>query len=96
VPGVADLHVSSWKGLSSRVRETHAGGVVVRDAHGDSVDVDIHLKVGWGVSIPDLAPQVEEAARARVAAMLDLDLGAVTLFIDEIEGPTEACVTKEG
>ena len=31
VPGVADLHASPWKGLSSRVREVHSGGVVIRD-----------------------------------------------------------------
>ena len=31
VEGVADLHSSPWKGLSPRVREMHAGGIVVRD-----------------------------------------------------------------
>ena len=55
VPGVADLHASAWKGLSSRVREVHSGGVVIRDNERDPVDVEIHARVLWDTVIPELA-----------------------------------------
>jgi uncharacterized alkaline shock family protein YloU len=96
VPGVAELHTSAWKGLSPRVRETHSGGVVIKEAQPGTVDVGIHARVAWGTPIPELARQVEEAVRRQVTALLNLDLGSVTLFVDEISGPGEAGSSKEG
>jgi len=96
VEGVVDLHSPAWKGLSSRVREMHAGGIVVRDGGPGMVDLDIHVRIAWGTVIPDLARHVEEAVRQRAMALLSIDLGAVTLFVDEIAAPAEAGLCKEG
>lgn len=97
VPGVVDLHTSAWKDLSSRVREAHAsGGVVIRETEPDRYDVEIHARVAWNTVIPELAGQVEAAVRERVTALLSLDLGSVTLFVDEIAGPTEVTTALEG
>ena len=96
VAGVVDLHTSPWKGFSSRMRETHAQGVVVRDSPPESVDVEIHARVAWDVYIPDLAREIEEAVRQRVTALLCIDLNTVTLFIDDIAGPMEVGVPAEG
>ncbi len=90
VEGVADLHFPAWKTLSSRVREMHAGGVVVRDGGPGVVDLDIHVRVLWGTFIPDLAARVEDAVRERATALLSIDLGTVTLYVDEIAAPAEA------
>jgi uncharacterized alkaline shock family protein YloU len=95
VPGIVDLHASHWKNLSSRVRETHSGGVVVKDSALGTVDVEIHARVAWGSVIPELARQVEGAVRERMTALLSIDLDAVTLFVDEIAGPTEDHATEE-
>jgi uncharacterized alkaline shock family protein YloU len=90
VSGITHLHTSPWKGFSSRMRETHTQGVVIRDASSSgSVDVEIHARVAWNVHIPDLAREVEEAVRERVTALLCIELNSVTLFVDEIEGPAE-------
>jgi uncharacterized alkaline shock family protein YloU len=96
VHGVVDLHASPWKGLSSRVRETHTGGVLIREPQPGTVDVEIHARVAWGVVIPELARQVEDAVRSRVNGLLNLDLGNVTLFVDEIAGPMEGGDSQEG
>jgi uncharacterized alkaline shock family protein YloU len=96
VEGVVDLHSSAWKGLSSRVREMHAGGIIVRDGGPGVVDLDIHVRMAWGAVIPELAGKIEEAVRQRVAALLNIDLGAVTLYVDEIAAPAEAGICKEG
>jgi uncharacterized alkaline shock family protein YloU len=95
VDGILDLHSSPWKGLSSRVRELHAGGIVVRNGGPGVVDLDVHVRVAWGVSIPELAGQVEEAVRQRVTTLLSIDLGSVTLFVDEMASPAEAGYCKE-
>jgi uncharacterized alkaline shock family protein YloU len=87
VKGVIDLHYPPWKGLSSRVREMRAGGIVVRDGGPGVVDLDIHVKIAWGTAIPELARAVENAVRQRVSALLSIDAGKVTLFVDEIAAP---------
>ncbi len=96
VDGVVDLHSSPWKGLSTRVRELHAGGIVVRDGGPGVVDLDIHVRIAWGAVIPELARQIEEAVRQRTTALLNIELGNVTLFVDEIAPPAEAGLCKEG
>ena len=96
VPGVLDLHTSAWKGLSSRVRETHTGGVFIRESSPGTVDVEVHVRVPWGVVIPELASAVEAAVRDRITGLLNLELGSVTLFVDEIAGPTEGGHSQEG
>jgi uncharacterized alkaline shock family protein YloU len=79
----------SWQGLPGMKRESTTRGVVVHEDTPGNIDVEVHVRVAWGVAIPELARRVEEAVRARVKALLDLDLGGVTLFIDEIDGPPE-------
>jgi uncharacterized alkaline shock family protein YloU len=96
VHGIVALHASPWKGFSSRVRETHSGGVVIKDPQPGTVDVDIHARVAWGTAIPELARQVDEAVHQRVAGLLNIDLGTVTLFVDEIAGPVEDGTHREG
>jgi uncharacterized alkaline shock family protein YloU len=96
VVGIVALHVSTWKGLSSRMREIHSGGVIIRDSESGPADVEIHVRVAWGVQIPELAAEVEAAVRERVAALLNIDLGTITLYVDDITGPMEADITREG
>ena len=96
VHGIVELHTSAWKGFSSRVRETYSGGVVIKESQAGTVDVGIHAQVAWGSVIPELAHEVEQAVRRRVAALLNLELGSVTLFVDEIAGPVEVGSPGEG
>jgi uncharacterized alkaline shock family protein YloU len=93
VEGVVDLHFPAWKTLSSRVREMHAGGIAVRAAGPGAVDLDIHVRVAWGTFIPELAAKVEEAVRERVTALLSIELGTVTLYVDEIAAPAEVGIS---
>jgi uncharacterized alkaline shock family protein YloU len=87
VPGIVELHASHWKKLSSKLRETRSGGVVVKDTAAGGVEVEIHAQVAWGSVIPELARQVEIAVRERMTALLSIDLEAVTLFVDDIAEP---------
>jgi uncharacterized alkaline shock family protein YloU len=96
VEGIVDLHSPAWKNFTPRVREMHAGGIAVRAAGPGVVDLEIHVRVAWGAFIPELAGEVEEAVRQRVTALLSIDLGKVTLFVDEIAPPAEAGIFKEG
>ncbi len=95
VHGVVDLRTSAWKGFSSRMRETHSGGVVVKESEPGAVQVEIHARVAWGSAIPDLARQVDAAVRRQVLALLNIELSSITLFVDEIAGPMEVATPQE-
>jgi uncharacterized alkaline shock family protein YloU len=95
VHGIVDLRTSAWKGLSSRMRETHSGGAVVKESEPGAVQVEIHARVAWGSRIPELAGQVDAAVRQRVLALLNIELSSVTLCVDEIAGPTEVVTPQE-
>ncbi len=92
VRGIVDLHASPWKGFQSRMRELHSGAVVLKESESEpgSVDIGIHVRVAWGVAIPELARRVEDNVRKQVMALLNLELGSVTLYIDEIAAPNAA------
>jgi len=68
---------------------------VVKDSDPGAVDVEIHARVAWGTVIPELAQKVEKAVRERVTALLSINLGVVTLFVDEITGPVEVGTSEE-
>ena len=96
VPGIVELHTSAWRGLSPRRHEIRTGGVEIKDASSGTVDVDIHVCVAWGTVIPEIARQVDAAVRERVLGFINIELGKVTLFVDEIAGPTEDGTPQEG
>jgi len=96
VEGVVDLHTSPWRGLSSRRREIQTGGVELKDSGAETVDAEIHVSVAWGAVIPELARRVDEAVRERVLGIMNIELGTVTLYVDEIAGPMEVGSPQEG
>lgn len=96
VQGVTQLHASAWKEFSSRRREVHSGGVIIRDNPAGPVGVEIHVRVAWGTAIPELAGAVEAAVREQVTALLSIDLGTITLYVDEIASPPRADRPQEG
>jgi len=90
VPGIAGLHGSHWKALSVRMRaDPPAKGVVVRSVAPSVIEIDVHVRVGWGVVIPDLARDVQEVLARKMRCLLDLDVRKTTLYIDEVDAPPE-------
>ncbi|MCX8033584.1 MAG: Asp23/Gls24 family envelope stress response protein [Thermoleophilia bacterium] len=90
VKEVVALHSSPWRSISPWARDQGSGAVVVKEGESGLLDVDIHVCLAWGSVIPEVATKVEQAVRERVRALLDMELGAVTLFVDEITDPAEA------
>ncbi len=86
VPGIVDLHASHWKKLSSKVRETRSGGVVVKDPWPRRRGGRDTRPGGLGLGDTRAGREVEEAVARGMTALLSIDLDAVTLFVDEIAG----------
>lgn len=89
-PGVEQLHGSALEGLSHIVgRGGPAKGIDVREPVAGSVEIDIHVRVCWGVVIPDLARRLRQEVGRTVESLLDLRVERVTLFVDEVGRPAE-------
>jgi uncharacterized alkaline shock family protein YloU len=64
-------------------------GVRVTNA-GDAVDLELHLVTGWDAPIPTVAAAVERSVRAYLASMVDLDVAAVSVVVDDVAAPVPA------
>lgn len=89
IDGVDDLHGSALEEFSERVRVgVPTKGIAVREAGSGSIEVDVHVRVTWGVSIPALAARVQDEVARTVDSLLDLTVERVTLYVDEITHPS--------
>lgn len=59
------------------------GGVRISGDDG-ALRIELHLAVGWGVSIPELGAAVQERVREYVGRMTDLRVEAVDVVVEEI------------
>ncbi len=90
IPGIAGLHGSPWQSFSGRVRPDHTPkGVVVRTVAPGVIEVDVHVRVAWGTAIPEVARQVRDVITRKMEALLDLEVRKATLYVDEIDAPSE-------
>lgn len=88
VPGVVELHGSTWQELSERVRvDVPTKGILIHWSGPAVIAVDVHVKVAWGTVIPKLARSVQEAVIRKVESLLDIAVERVTLYVDEIDLP---------
>lgn len=90
LPGIVQLHGSTWQGISERMRmDSPTKGVLVRTVAPGVVEVDAHVEIAWGTSIPEVAKAFQEAVRTKMSSMLDLEVRRATLFVDEVAAPPE-------
>jgi len=95
VKEVVALRSSPWRSISPWSRDAGPAGVVVRETDSGLLDVGVHVCLAWGSVIPEVAAKVEQAVREHVRALLDMELGAITLFVDDITDPTEVTSPQE-
>lgn len=91
VPGVTGLRSSAWRGRGHKSSGLSTEGVVIRVLNASTVEVAVHLRVAWGAVIPDVAHEVQDLVRRRLQALLDLEVAAVVVHVDEVEAPSHSC-----
>jgi uncharacterized alkaline shock family protein YloU len=85
---VAGVHAltGGHLGRLERRGDPDRSGVRVTAA-GEAVDLELHLVTAWGACIPDVAGAVERSVRTYLASMIDLDVAAVTVVVDDVAAP---------
>ena len=78
----AALEVAGVTGLVGRQLPPRPG-VRVKESDG-RVEIELHLGVAWGASIPDVGRAVQARVREYLDRMADVDLATVDVVVDEI------------
>ena len=78
IPGVASLVESTLP--------RHRGVRVTEEE--DGVRVELHIRVEWGASVPDVCREVQRRVAAYLARMTETRLQAVDVVVEEI-GPIQ-------
>jgi uncharacterized alkaline shock family protein YloU len=68
------------------VRDLPGRGSVKVSERDGGVQVEIHLAVDWGASIPEVGKGVQDRVREYLLSMADVDPASVDVVVDEI-GP---------
>jgi uncharacterized alkaline shock family protein YloU len=68
------------------VRDLPGRGSVKVSERDGGVQVEIHLAVDWGASIPEVGKGVQDRVREYLLRMADVDPASVEVVVDEI-GP---------
>jgi len=76
--------------LMRRLRALNPAAPILDAAAGEAVDLELHVITEWGASIPAVAVAVEGAVRTYLASMIDLDVDALTVVIDDVAAPVPA------
>jgi uncharacterized alkaline shock family protein YloU len=83
--GVHSLAASGFAPLERRADPERAG---VRVAAGpEGLEVELHIVTAWGASIPAVAAEVEEAVRTYLESMVALEVGVVSVHVDDVAAP---------
>jgi len=80
----AALEVDGVRGLVESHLPRHRG-VRISDDEG-RVDVEVHLVVDWGVSIPDVGREVQQRIAEYLQRMADVRPASIDVVVDEV-GP---------
>jgi uncharacterized alkaline shock family protein YloU len=88
---VAGVHALTGGHLGRLERRGDPDRLGVRvTAAGEAVDLELHVITEWGASIPTVAAAVERSVRTYLASMIDLDVGALVVVIDDVAAPVPA------
>ena len=91
LPGVVGRPGSPWETITEKVHvDVPTKGVAIHQVSPGLIDVDVHVKVAWGVVIPDLAAEIQDLGSRKVDTLLDTEVRQTTLHVDAIEAPPEA------
>ncbi|WP_088006372.1 Asp23/Gls24 family envelope stress response protein [Indiicoccus explosivorum] len=85
IEGVASMRGNFASGVAERLgKKVHSKGVKT-ELHEDSLAVDIHLVVNYGVSIPETARKVQKQVRQALYNMTALEAQEVNVHITGIQ-----------
>ena len=85
IEGVASMRGNFASGVAERLgKKVHSKGVKT-ELHEDTLAVDIHLVVNYGVSIPETARKVQQQVRQALHNMTALEAQEVNVHITGIQ-----------
>lgn len=83
IVGMASRH-QIRDGLTEILRkENFARGVIVRNI-GDDMHIDVHVIVGYGTKISEVAYQVQSKVKYTLKKVIGLEVGSINVFVQGV------------
>ncbi|OEH94489.1 Asp23/Gls24 family envelope stress response protein [Bacillus solimangrovi] len=81
VDGVSQLQGNFASGVVERLgKKQHGKGIKVELTE-DGIVVDVHVFMNFGISIPDIAKQIQENIRETLFTMTGLDISEINIHV---------------
>ena len=95
VPGVSELNAGFVEGLATALgtKKSMERGIRV-EISGDSVSLEVHIIVDFGVRIPSVAWQVQNEVRRAVEQMTGKTVSEVKVLVQGVTVPPKKQTTK--
>ena len=74
-------------GLDRRISEERPPRGLKVSSDGNRIKVELRLVAEWGTLLPALAENVQRAVRTSLIAMTELDVGEVTVVVEDVAPP---------
>ncbi len=84
VPGVAEMSGSFADGLANIIGKTDRGVRVEMNEPDQSLRLELHVTLEYGVRIPDVAWQIQNDVRRAVTEMTGKTVAAVDVIVQEV------------
>ena len=86
VEGVANVGASSLTGLNlrSRIRKSDVSPIDVSMNTDEGIDVDVHIDVEYGKSIPKVAAEVRQSVAEAVLTQIGFTVSSVDVYVDGV------------
>ncbi len=83
-PGVAEMSGSFADGLANIIGKTDRGVRVEMNEHDQSLRLELHVALEYGVRIPEVAWQIQNDVRRAVSEMTGKTVAAVDVIVQEV------------
>ncbi|MDP2653872.1 MAG: Asp23/Gls24 family envelope stress response protein [Candidatus Omnitrophota bacterium] len=85
IEGVSVITRNTWTGFLDLVGVKRHPGVVVSIDKSNQVTIEVKIKVRYGLHVPDVGRQIQDAVRSAVENTVDVDLKDVHVNVQGIE-----------
>lgn len=95
IEGVSSMYQSFVGGVAQKFGKKNSSQGVKVEIVDEIANIDLYLVVEYGVKIPELAWNVQEAVKANVESMTGLNVAAVNIHIEGIDFSNDIDLPEE-
>lgn len=83
IKGISLMASAAESIMDKLVKKATTGGVKIYLGEEEKVvDIDVHVALNYGINIPEISWEIQDAVKKNVEAMTDITVNKVNVFVD--------------